>query len=79
MGNLGFSSSVASTWEPSLLGAVKNQQPPALLKLQKQTMFPEVGSPLLGNSNSVELQAIFMASVGYPPVGSPPIGRTLCR
>ena len=41
-----------------------------------KSKFPEVGSPLLGNWNSLKIRAIFMAIARHPQVGSPPLG---CR
>ena len=41
-----------------------------------KSKFPEVGSPLLGNWNSLKIWAIFMAIARHPQVGSPPLG---CR
>ena len=66
--------SLCSLPTPSLLGEVKNQQPPALLKFAK-IQLPEVGSPLFGNWNLLQFPSIFMATAGHPQVGSSPLGR----
>ena len=75
MGDLWSSSSVTSTWKPSLLGAVKTNSLQPCWNC-KNFRVPEVASPLLGNWNwpLKKNQNIFMASVGQHRAGPPPLG-----
>ena len=52
----------------------QNQQPPALLKLQNLS-FQKEDHPYLVAEIRLKIRARFMASVGHPQVGSPPLGR----